>query len=281
MKRKANMWRTAMSLGIAIAAAALGASAQDSHYVPSTFTDQLLNSPPCLTPRAAWEGGSTPCLPHMHEEWLADLTHWRGERHIRTGYDPARYTMPALQWTQSSFIQPQMMVQDRDFYDPIAHKYTVDKYLDSLDKRYGGIDSVLIWPTYPNMGIDDRNQQDMVRSMPGGVEGVKQMVADFHRRGVRVLFPMMMWDQGTRDPGQPWPDAIASFMKEIDADGINGDTQDGVPLAFSLAADKVRPSACLRAGGRPERRSPLLGCHVLGLLLQVQLRAPGRPLPLA
>ena len=28
-------------------------------------------------------------------------------------------------------------------------------------------------------------------------------------------------------------------MKEIDADGINGDTQDGVPLAFSLAADKV------------------------------------------
>jgi formylglycine-generating enzyme required for sulfatase activity len=28
-------------------------------------------------------------------------------------------------------------------------------------------------------------------------------------------------------------------MKEIGADGINGDTQDGVPLAFSLAADKV------------------------------------------
>jgi len=28
-------------------------------------------------------------------------------------------------------------------------------------------------------------------------------------------------------------------MKQIDADGINGDTQDGVPLAFSLAADKI------------------------------------------
>ena len=93
------------------------------------------------------------------------------------------------------------------------------------------------------MGIDDRNQLDMVRSMPGGVEGVQQMVADFHRRGVRVLFPMMMWDQGTRDPGKPWPDAIAEFMKEIDADGINGDTQDGVPLAFSLAAEQDRPSA--------------------------------------
>ncbi len=62
-----------------------------------------------------------------------------------------------------------------------------------------GIDAVLIWATYPNMGIDDRNQLDMVRSMPGGVAGVRQMVADFHRRGVRVLFPMMMWDQGTED----------------------------------------------------------------------------------
>jgi gamma-glutamyl hercynylcysteine S-oxide synthase len=89
------------------------------------------------------------------------------------------------------------------------------------------------------MGIDNRNQQDMVRSMPGGVEGVKQMVADFHRRGVRVLFPIMMWDQGTRDPATDWPDATAQLMKEIGADGINGDTQDGVPLAFSLAADKV------------------------------------------
>ena len=96
-----------------------------------------------------------------------------------------------------------MMVQDRYFYDSVAGRYTVDRYLDDLEKRYGGIDAVLIWPTYPNMGIDDRNQHDMIRSMPGrALNGVRTMVADFHRRGVRVLFPMMMWDQGTRDPGK-------------------------------------------------------------------------------
>ena len=50
---------------------------------------------------------------------------------------------------------------------------------------------------------------------------------------------MMMWDEGTRDPGKPWPEAIASIMAEIGADGINGDTQDGVPRAFSEAADRV------------------------------------------
>jgi gamma-glutamyl hercynylcysteine S-oxide synthase len=231
--------RARITPALLLALVAVSARAQDSQFVPSAFAEQLLNSPPCLTLRQAWEGSNTPCTPLTHQEWLTDLTHWRAERRIRIGYDPARYSLPTLKWAQSSFIQPQMMVHDRYFYDPIQGKYTVDHYLDDLDKRYGGIDSVLVWATYPNMGIDDRNQQDMVRSMPGGIEGLKQMVADFHRRGVRVLFPMMMWDQGTRDPEKPWPDAIAEFMKQIDADGINGDTQDGVPLAFAQAADKV------------------------------------------
>jgi formylglycine-generating enzyme required for sulfatase activity len=132
-----------------------------------------------------------------------------------------------------------MMVHDRFFYDPAAGRYTVDRYLDDLNQRYGGIDAVLVWATYPNMGIDDRNQLEMVSSMPGGIEGVRQMVADFHKRGVRVLFPMMMWDEGTHEPATGWPDALAALMKQIDADGMNGDTQDGVPLGFSLAAEKA------------------------------------------
>jgi formylglycine-generating enzyme required for sulfatase activity len=144
-----------------------------------------------------------------------------------------------------------MMVHDRYFYDPVAGRYTVDRYLNDLEKRYGGIDAVLVWATYPNMGIDDRNQLDMVASLPGGIEGVRKMVAEFHRRGVHVLFPMMMWDQGTRPPEKPWPQAIASLMKEIDADGINGDTQDGVPLGFSEAAEAIGHPLAFEPEGSP------------------------------
>ena len=222
--------------------------AQDSHYQ----TDgQQISSPSCLTMKGAWEGESKPCSQQDHEAWLTDIRHWRDERKIRIGYDGSRYDIPELKWAQSSFFQPQMMVEDRYFYDPVAGKYTVDRYLDDLEKRYGGIDAVLIWPTYPNMGIDNRNQHDLIRSMPGGVAGVRQMISDFHRRNVRVLFPMMMWDQGTRDPGVPWPQAIAELMKEVGADGINGDTQDGVPLAFSLAADKVGHPLVFEPEGGP------------------------------
>ncbi len=241
------MRRTICSV-ILVVAFSLTAAAQDTQF---PARGQQIPPPPCMNLRNAWEGSQLICPPFTHDRWLADLEHWRAERRIRTTYDPSRYELPALHWTQSSFIQPQMMVQDRYFYDPVAGRYTVDRYLDDLEKRYGGIDAVLVWATYPNMGMDDRNQLEMVESMPGGVEGVRQMVADFHRRGVRVLFPMMMWDEGTHQPGQPWPEAIAALMKQIDADGINGDTQDGVPLGFSLAADKTGHPLAFEPEGGP------------------------------
>ena len=52
------------------------------------------------------------CLANAHELWLKDLEHWRVERRIRVAYDSERYDLPALRWTQSSFIQPQLMVHD-------------------------------------------------------------------------------------------------------------------------------------------------------------------------
>jgi formylglycine-generating enzyme required for sulfatase activity len=170
-------------------------------------------------------------------KWLADIKHWRMEHRIRMGYDDAEFRRPELQWTQSSFIQPQMMIHDRYFYDPAAGQYTVDRYLADLEQRYGGIDSVLVWQSYPNIGVDNRNQYDLLRDMPGGIAGVRQMIADFHRHGVRVLFPVMVWDQGTRDEGVPNWTATARLLAEVGADGVNGDTLDGVPRAFRLASD--------------------------------------------
>ena len=89
--------------------------------------------------------------------WIAGMKSWRTEYLKKIGFDDAEYRRPELCWAQRSFMQPQMMVEDRYFFDPVAGRYTVDRYLDDLEKRYGGIDSVLIWPVYPNIGIDNRN----------------------------------------------------------------------------------------------------------------------------
>ncbi|MCW0201543.1 MAG: formylglycine-generating enzyme family protein, partial [Rhodanobacter thiooxydans] len=173
------------------------------------------------------------------DDWVRELTDWRREHLVRIGYDDANYRRPELQWAQRNFVHAQMMVEDRYFYDPVAGRYTVDRYLDDLEARYGGIDSVLIWFVYPNIGLDDRNKTDLAHDLPGGLAGLKGAVDDFHRRGVRVFLPTMPWDHGTREPEQNDWQAIAELVRAVGADGINGDTYNGVPRAFFDACDAL------------------------------------------
>jgi gamma-glutamyl hercynylcysteine S-oxide synthase len=214
----------------------INAAAQYTLYSPDG--DQL-PGPECLNPTKPVQGPPKICSADDYKFWLSDITRWRDDTRLRAGYSGQEYERKELLWTQTSFIQPQTMVEDRYFYDPAAGKYTVDKFLDDLEKRYGGIDSILIWPVYPNIGVDNRNQYDLVRDMPGGVAGVKQMVADFHHRGVKVLFPVMLWDQGTHASGLTDWDATAQLLAEVGADGVNGDTLRGFPHSFRTASDKI------------------------------------------
>lgn len=211
--------------------------AQDTKYPPVW---EQIPGPDCA-PVPQWNSPDKPktCSSQEIAAWLGDITHWRAEHLIRMGYQGSEYDRPELKWTQSSFVQPQMMVHDRYFYDVESRRYTVGRYLEDVNKRYGGIDSVLIWHTYPNMGIDDRNQYDLFRDLPGGLEAVREVVREFHQRGVRVFFPVMVWDRGTRDEGLPDDQAIARELAGVDADGINGDTQEGMPASFRRASDQI------------------------------------------
>ena len=173
------------------------------------------------------------------DDWVRELRDWRREHLTRIGYDDANYRRPELQWAQRNFVHAQMMVEDRYFFDASTGRYTVDRYLDDLEQRFGGIDSVLIWFVYPNIGIDDRNKIDLAHDMPGGIEGLRGAVEDFHRRGVRVFLPTMPWDNGTRELGVPDWQAMAELVAATGADGINGDTYNGVPRAFFDACDAL------------------------------------------
>ncbi|HEY5080118.1 MAG TPA: hypothetical protein VII43_09725, partial [Opitutaceae bacterium] len=191
------------------------------------------------------------------EGWILAMRAWRAQQLAAVHYDDAQYSRPELLWTQRDFVQPQVMVEDRLLYDPVAGKYTVDRLLGDFDGRYGGIDGILLWPVYPNIGIDNRNQWDLARDMPGGVEALRGMVKDFHRSGVRVFFPTMPWDTGTREPGMSHAQASATLMAEIGADGENGDTFDGVPLEYRTASDATGHPVALEPELSPKEDSML------------------------
>jgi iron(II)-dependent oxidoreductase len=219
---------------------------------------EQIDGPPCAAlPQWFVRNAPRTCTPAETQAWLDGIQRWRDERRIRVGSNDAEYKRLELQWTQSSFIQPQMMVHDRFFYDPVARSYTVDRYLKDVETRYGGIDSVLVWHTYPNIGIDDRNEYDLFADLPGGREGITKFIADFHSRGVRVLFPAMLWDQGTRKEDVPDAQALSRELADVNADGINGDTLEGVPRTFRSASDSL---------GHPLALEPELGPASDGML---------------
>ena len=174
-----------------------------------------------------------------HPQWLSMMKKWRKSEKASINYNDSEFLRPEFGWMKRTFIFVQMMAHDRYFYDPLKKEYTVNRYLDDLKKRYGGIDAVLIWPTYPNIGIDDRNQFDLVAAMPGGESAVRQMIIDFKKRGVRVYFPIMIWDSGTRPINEPMNVALVKEMKALGADGLNGDTMWGVTEDFRDAYDSL------------------------------------------
>jgi len=233
-------------------------AAQDTNFAPQ---GSQIPGPGHPTPGPSWRAERDEWKSGQvadYGPWLADLKHWRREYLVRIGYDGSEYDRPELKWTQRNFIQPQMMVEERYFYDPESRRYTVDRYLDDLDKRYGGIDSVLIWPVYPNIGIDNRNQWDLHRDLPGGIPALRKMVEDFHRRGVKVFFPAMPWDMGTRDEGVSHAEATARLIAEIGADGVNGDTFSGLPRTYRTASDRTGYPVVLEPEGSPQGDEALM-----------------------
>ena len=195
----------------------------------------VLNLPSVAGPQDVLLPG--PENPRATASWLAGLKSWRQDRLTRLRFDNSEYARPELTWTQHTFSQVQLLIWDRTFYDPETREYTVEKFLTGTETRLGPIDAVLIWPLYPNLGIDDRNQFDLLRDMPGGLPGIRKMVDDFHHHNVKVFFPTLAWDSGTRDEGAPPWQALAELMKQVGADGINFDTLESVPANFHQSAN--------------------------------------------
>ena len=151
---------------------------------------RLVTSATLLIPSASACGSCQTTGPASFAEqpaWLESLKQDRANTQEKIGWKGG--VSDQIPWTLTSYMQPQVHPYDRYLYDPVKKVYTVDRYLEDLKTRYGGIDSVLIWPTYPLSGLDDRSQYDIFAALPGGLPGLRDMVSDFHAHGVRVLEP--------------------------------------------------------------------------------------------
>ena len=135
------------------------------------------------------------------------------------------FAVPAeLEWTLENFVMGFVFLWDHTFWDADGGTYRVDEYCRTIKREFGGIQSVILWHSYPNLGVDERNQFDMLRGIPGGTEALRKMVQDFHRNGVKVFLTYNPWDLDTRRPEEHDFIKLAKILRDSDADGLFLDT---------------------------------------------------------
>jgi hypothetical protein len=183
-------------------------------------------------------------------DWYAYLAH---------NFSLLSLSLKRQDWASTAYVQVQMHPFDLLFYDKAAGKYTVDKYLDDLHVRYGGIDAALVWPHYPNIGADNRNQFDLFRALPGGIKGITRFTQELSSAGVKVLWPYIEWDTATRreEGWQPLgQDNTAGDAKTMV--GLLKQTVSQVLVPISAAPppfdQAIHLLACISAGRRGNKR---------------------------
>ncbi len=129
-----------------------------------------------------------------------------------------------LAWTHQNYVMGFVFVWDAKFWDNKKGNYLVNEYCKTMRKEFGGIHSVVLWHSYPNIGIDERNQFEMLRSMPEGMKGIQQIVSDFHKNGVKVFITYNPWDLDTNRPKNHDYVELAKVLDESNADGVYLDT---------------------------------------------------------
>ena len=185
--------------------------------------------------------------PVKWEAFVDELHTWRAQTKKRVAYNDSLYNRPEFEWVSSAYNCYFLMMYDEAFYDYANNRYMVDEFLNDGEERFGGYDIVVLWHAYPRIGLDERNQFDFYRDMPGGLKGVREISDAIHKRGKKVYINYNPWDTDTRREGISDIEALAAIVKAIDADGIFLDTMDKGAEEFRSCLDAARTGVALES----------------------------------
>ena len=133
-------------------------------------------------------------------------------------FDNSLFERDDLKWVRHTYLCQLMMGWDHEIYDIEKNRYTLGDFIQFNNKVLGGAEIYGLWPTWPALGMDQRNQWDMYRSMPGGMEAVKGLADLTHRNNSHLYIAFKPWDTATRSE-DPY-EGLAESIRETGADGV-------------------------------------------------------------
>lgn len=181
-----------------------------------------------------------PADPADRPAWRERLAAWRDDARRRHGYTGAAYDRPDAAWAAGCSTVAQVWLWDELLYSFEEHRFTPERFLADARERFGGLDAVVLWHAYPVIGIDERNQWDFYRDVPGIVD----LVRTFHDAGLHVFVDYNPWDVGTRR-GDDDLTELAAVVRDLGADGVFLDTLKKAEPELVARLEAARPGIVL------------------------------------
>lgn len=172
---------------------------------------------------------------------------------LRAGLDLAEYQRADCRWYRRQWLQHFTFLYGSEIFDHARQQFDLDRLLDD-GLRFGGYDGVLLWPQYPRIGVDERDQWAFYDDLPGGRPGLRALAERARARGIRVFIPYLPWDVfPAAHRGDPSGAArhLARVVADIGADGVFLDTIGSIPTRFRRAIDLARPGVVFCSEGQP------------------------------
>lgn len=188
---------------------------------------------------------SAPSDPADWPAWREALAAWRDDARARLAYTGEAYDRPDQRWTSSCYSVALVWLWDERLFDRATSRFTVEAFLERT-ADHGGFDGVVLWHAYPVIGIDERNQFDFYRDVPG----MADVVGAFQRRGIRVFINYNPWDTGTRRPEREDPAELAALVGELGVDGVFLDTLKQADDSLVTALRNATPPQVLEGESR-------------------------------
>ncbi len=162
-------------------------------------------------------------------------------------FDNTLFDREDLKWIRHSYAMHLIMAWDHQFYDHNKGGYQLRQFLEQAEKWYGGNEVVGIWQNWPTLGLDQRNQWDLLRDLPGGTAKIRELAEMCRKKGSRLFISYNPWDESTR-----WEDhhaGMSEMIAETGADGVVLDTEGKSSPERQQAGDKVKPGVVMYSEG--------------------------------
>lgn len=145
------------------------------------------------------------------------------------------YERPGQAWFRGTFTQLFANVHSQEVYDPARGVYVLGEYVEDARKRFGGVDTLVFWTSYPNLGIDERDQFDLIDDLPGGRGAIRKLFDEARDGGTRAFIAYLPWH--TADPDVDHAAQVARLAGDLGADGILFDSMFNAHPRFRQELD--------------------------------------------